>query len=240
MQHKYFFNEGVDSNYEYPPGYTVKSIPDQISILQKHLGGIITDFSFDEEALKIKYPEGYDGQYALINWKAFGISYEDAVNIAIEACACAYDNNFINRREGALGPDRLRWVERDQKVWELICAKQDNNAIIIVPCQTGLLHRGRSAKEVRLKMDDTKKQFGLNLLDVLSIIITHKNRLQSDTDLRISCIGNNYSPGANDCSPQHPFLFYDWAGVNLLTVLNSQPHATSGPATAFNPYSEAS
>jgi len=233
---EYFFNEGVVSNREYPPGYTVKSISEQIGILQKYFGDIITDFSFDEEALKIQCPEGYDGKYALINWKALGKSYEDAVNTTIKACARACGNNFVNRREGALGSDRLRWIEEDQRVWELICAKQNNNVIIIVPCQTGLLHRGRSAKEVRLKIKKTKKEFGLNLLDVLSIIITHKNRFQSDTDLRISCIGNKYSPGANDCCPQHPSLYFDnWAGINLLTI-NSQSYAASGPATAFNPY----
>src|SRR5262249_26747840 len=63
--------------------------------------------------------------------------------------------------------------------------------ILVVPCQFGLRHRGRSIRRAREAM--TPSEFALGAFAAGMMLLTHPERLQHDDDLSIDCPGDKFS-----------------------------------------------
>lgn len=120
---------------------------------------------------------------------------------------------LCNYCEDRLGPQYLQQSKRSEAMWRKLGDEQKNGSILIVPCQSGLRHRGRSVRRAREVMNAS--EFGLGAFAVGVMLLTHPERLKHYDDLWIDCAGDEYSTGAGGLFGMAPCFDFDDGGVRF-------------------------
>ena len=200
-----FVSEEVKSNYNYPEGYHVRPIAEQVARLKElfpELNGA------NLEIAKGELPEGAEGWFVIPRWDKLGKSYTEAFEQRIIPALAATFPKFYNYRKGELSAKYLRQHPRTIEMYERIVAEQEGYDILIVPAQFGLLHRGRSVRRAREMF--TANEFGLGAFAVGCMLLTHPERLVRWEQLHIDCGGDEYDWRADGGWTYCPFFyFYD-------------------------------
>ncbi len=209
-----YANEEVEPAYDrYPSGYTTpKPIPEQVEILRK-IFPQLASASVDESFARVELPAGAEGYFAIPRWQIFAPTYCEALQIVLDAVKKDRGDKFSARlKEGRhIAPQYLRQhfenVEAFQKLEEL----QPGCDILVVPCQFGLEHIGRSIRRAREVM--LKTEFGLGAFAVGVMLLTHPERIGPLDDFPLSCSGDEFI--SEDGSSFNDFLFFwrfedDW------------------------------
>jgi len=118
-----------------------------------------------------------------------------------------------------LDPQNLRSCERTKRALERIAITQADSDFLIIPAQLGLRHYDRSPDQAReffigsahapeaLARGD---EFGLGIVEISSILLTHHERLYRDQDLGMDCTGEAFAPqGDGNYSYVNTFGFED-------------------------------
>lgn len=199
-------SEEVRSTYGYLSGYTQpKSIADQVKIL-RDLFPQLASADADESFATAEIPVGAEGFFAIPRWQKLAPTYGEAVQIVLDAIKKVRAGKFTNYIEGQLGPQQLRQHVKTIEAFQTLEEAQQGRDILVVPCQFGIRHRGRSVRRAREVM--SLQEFGLGAFAIGIMILTHHNRLENYDDLWIDCPGDERSPdagGSFDCVPLFRF-----------------------------------
>ncbi|MDP1719276.1 MAG: hypothetical protein Q8L24_02525 [bacterium] len=197
-----FANEEVESSCEYPAGYKRKDFCLQSNLLRQLFPGV---GFHDEKELDRPLPEGAEGPFAVPRWEKIAPTYGEAVEKVFAMIASK--RKFRNYRESQLGPQYLRQTGHSKRFWKQIGEEQKDHDILVVPCQFGLRHKGRSVRRACEVM--SANEFGLGAFAVGVMLLTHPERLARYEDLWIDCAGDEYSFSAGsqfDYAPIFSFV----------------------------------
>lgn len=205
-----FTDEEVESSYGYLSGYKPKGITEQTNILRQLIPSVgYTNEKLAEQPL----PPNAEGWFAIPRWQKLGSTYEKALQEVLDLIKQARNGRFCNCRKGQIGPDRLRLRSKTQKALEALGQQQEGNDILVIPCQFGLRHRGRSVRRALEIMPIM--EFGLDPFTVACMLLTHPERLQHYDDLRIDCAGAEYDFGGGGSFDGAPYFRFDGDGVEF-------------------------
>jgi hypothetical protein len=227
-----FADEEVESSYGYLSGYrpNSKSIADQVKRLQELLPGI---GCANEKLAEQPIPEGAEGFFAIPRWQKVGKTYEEALQKVLDLIKQTRNGKFYNYREGKIGPDRLRLRAKTEKALETLGQQQEGNDILVIPCQFGLRHRGRSVRrglEVMPAME-----FGNDPFTIGCMLLTHPERLQHYDDLWIDCAGAEYDCGGGGAFHGAPYFCFFGDEVEFGGRFSGSANAGFGSSSGFLP-----
>lgn len=210
-----FADEEVSSNYTYPPEYKgPRNIAEQVKTIAKI-------FNLDaKQALEyIKnlpaLPDGAEGWFAIPAVDAIAKHhFPEVTDPAEKYCRAiqlvlkkiAESREFYNYREGNITPEHLRLTARTAHALELIAKTQKNSDILVVACQLGMRHRGRSTRRSREVF--VVNEFGLGSLAGGSIVLTHPERLVRFDELDMDCPGDEFSPDGDGGLSRAPIFYF--------------------------------
>lgn len=236
-----FANEEVFSDYTYPNEYNgPRPIVDQILILSEIM-------NLDpKEALEYakqlpSLPVKAEGWFAIVSnaglKKLFPQITEETerycVGVRFIFDKIAASRKFFNYRDGQILSNQLRVNSETVSALDQIASKQSGD-ILIVAGQLGMLHKGRSVRRARDCFEGN--EFGLGLIAVSSILLTHPNRLACREELGIYCLGDDF----NDFNDADSFIrsptvdFYN-DEVEVDAIYSNYPLEDYGSASAFIP-----
>jgi hypothetical protein len=222
-----FKDEAVGSERVYPSNYRVKSIEAQVTEL-KALFPVLK--SCDEKLpLRYKLPEGAEGWFAIPRWQALGATYNEALERIIEAFSTK--RRFSNRIVHRMGAQYLHMTERTALAQQVLCEQQKNNDILVVAAQTGMLHRGASARRTRIEL--ARNEYSLGTFAIAALLITHPERLSNTNTLMIDCSGDEYSAGGGDNFDRVPLFDFDIGGVEFSIFYYDRARNLWGSPTGF-------
>jgi len=223
-----FADEEVSSSYVYPNGYKVKGIAEQVATLRQ-LFPELKDATFDESIAARPLPPNAEGWFAIPRWEKLSSSYGGAVDKVLAAIKSK--RTFYNYREGQTGPEYLRQHAKTVKAFQKLGDEQKGHDILIVPCQFGLRHRGRSVRRAREVMNAV--EFGLGAFAVGCMILTHPEREVKWEQLHVDCAGDEFSPFADGVFSVAPIFLFDVGEVEFSANWYDYAHVFYGSASAF-------
>lgn len=226
-----FADEEVESNYGYLSGYKKpKGITQQCNRLRELIPGV--GFA-DEKLTEQPLPAGAEGWFAIPKWQTIAPTYGEALQKVLDLLKKTRNGKFYNYREGQLGADRLRQHQKNAKAFAKLCEQQKDHDILVVACQFGKLHAGRSVRRAREVMPIS--QFGLDPFAVACMLLTHPERLQNLNDLWIDCAGADYDCDADGQWGSAPCFHFGDGRVGFGSVYVSDSYGFYGSASAFLP-----
>ena len=233
-----YANEEVRSSYTYPKEYKgPKPINDQIKAIAKIFDldpSQALEFAKNLPAL----PDGAEGWFAIPSVDALakkhfpemegsGDKYCQAVQLVHAKIAAS--RSFYNYREGQITPAQLRVHARTAHALDLIAETQKGD-ILIVPCQLGMRHRGKSVRRAREVF--VANEFGLGSLAVASIILTHPERIREE-GLDMDCSGDEFATDADGDLSHAPIFYFGGGNVEFCVYWFAHARKYCGPASAF-------
>ena len=221
-----FADKEVESSYGYLSGYKPKDITEQTNILRQLFPGI--GFA-DEKIAEQPLPPNAEGWFAIPKWQTLAPTYGEAVEKVLAMIASK--RKFYNYRDGQLGAEYLRQHAKTVKMFQKLGDEQKRHDILIVPCQLGLRHRGRSVRRAREVMNAV--EFGLGAIAVGCMILTHPERLMNYDDLWIDCAGDEFSPDADGDFSHAPLFDFNDGGVKFNAFWYDYADEHYGSASAF-------
>jgi hypothetical protein len=221
-----FAKEEVESNFKYPSNYKVKSILEQIKIISDFFPEVKTaDYKFAENIL----PPSSEGWFAIPKWQKVATNYQGAVERVISLIKKTRRGRTHHCWELIEDVDSFSRSKRSDKAFSVLGQEQKNCDILIVPCQFGLKHRGRSIRRALEAMPSY--EFGLGAFDVGIMLLTHPERLSHCKDLWIDCPGDKLESEDLNCAPS----FFGFDGTELVFGMSykDHPHDSSGSASGM-------
>lgn len=226
-----FKDEEVKSKYTYPPEYKgPKSIAEQVATLRQ-LFPELKDVTFDESIASRPLPPNAEGWFAIPKWQTLAPTYGEAVEKVLAMIGS--ERIFYNYREGQTGPEYLRQHAKTAKMFRKLGDEQKGHDILIVPCQFGLRHRGRSVRRAREVMN--ANEFGLGAFVIGIMLLTHPEREVQWEQLHVDCAGDEFASGAVGGFSCAPFLCFRGGGLRFVTDGVDLPNEFCGSASAFLP-----
>ena len=228
-----FANEEVGSSYGYLSGYKPKGITEQTNRLRQLISGV--GFA-DEKLAEQPLPANAEGWFAITRWQKIAQTYGEALQKVLDLIKQTRDGKFYNYREGKLGPQYLRQHQKNVKAFDKLGNEQKDYDILVVACQFGKLHAGKSVRRARKVM--SSYQFGLDPFAVACMLLTHPERLQHYDDLWIDCAGAEFSDGGDGQFGLAPFFKFDDGKIRFGARWISNADGSYGSASAFLPQSD--
>ena len=231
-------DEEVSSNFGYLSGYKKPELVlDQVKVLKAQypqLGDNPTVGGEPGDVLK-----GAEGWFALPNlWRpepALSGTYNDHVVGVLDLIKQDRNGKFHNFRDGQLGPERLRQSAVTEAAMRKLSEEQGHPDILVVACQFGITHRGRSVRRAREVMVD-QNQFGLGAFAVGIMLLTHPDRLKHLDDLWIDCAGDEFNDPDADARFVHaPRFGFDDGRVKFGALHVGHAHDSYGSVSGFLP-----
>ncbi len=152
----------------------------------------------------------------LPDWPVYNLAMNELLNVV-----AASDKKFVDYTERNVGPKRLRLTQKTEEVYAKLEALMPGD-VMIVPVQTGLLHRGKSVQRARVTFEE--QEFGLCAFAVGCILLTHPERLKHVDHLWIDCAGSEFAPDSGEvftCFPCWGFngskLGFRWSRVSFFS-----------------------
>lgn len=236
-----YADEECKSNYEYPGEYRgPKPIEEQIKALAKILKfdpSHALDFAKSLRAL----PEGAEGWFAVPSVDALAAKHFPKVADPAEKYCQAVrlihkkisaSRSFYNYRKGQITPKQLRVSTRTLEALGKLAEAQKGD-ILIVAGQLGLRHAGKSVRRAREVF--TANEFGLTILMIGSIILTHPERLVRWDELDMDCAGDEFSDSADGAFSRAPYFYCYDDNVRFDAYKISYYIDDYGAASAFLP-----
>lgn len=223
-----FANEEVRSGCVcvYPADYKVKEITEQTNILRQ----LFSEISYANENLASQpLPANAEGWFAIPRWQKLASTYNEAVKKVLELIK----QQRNGKHEYKLGEQYLRQRERTVNKFQVLGDQQKDCDILVVACQFGLLHRGRSVRRAHAVFKTN--EFGLGTFEVGCMLLTHPERLVSFDDLWIHCAGDEYSPDTVGVFSSAPDFYFLRGKVSFDTYWFGSAHSYFGSASAFLP-----
>ncbi len=234
-----YADEEVKSLYDYPSGYSVKSLEQQTDILRKALPELSlgTDVAghvafLEEFRSKTKLPVGAEGFFIVPRWQKVAATYGEALEKVL--ALLAKSRKFYNYRTGQLGEKQLRQSIRTSAMLAKL-AEGTPGDFIIIPAQLGLRHRGRSVRRAREVF--VANEFGLDAFEVACILLTHPEREQIWEQLHIDCAGDEFSADADGQFDGAPCVSFNDGKLEFGTNDVGNAGGYYGSASGFFPQS---
>lgn len=225
-----FADEEVSSSYTYPEGYKLKGVAEQVQAL-KSLFPELKDATYDESIATKPLPPNAEGWFAIPRWEKLGSSYGEAVEKVLTTIKSK--RTFYNYREGQTGPEYLRQHVKTEKAFQKLGDEQKGHDILIVPCQLGMRHRGRSVRRAREVMNAV--EFGLGAFTVGCMILTHPEREVKWKQLHMDCAGDEFAPDADGDFSYAPFFFFSVGKVKFRAYWFDGAYGKFGSVSGFLP-----
>ena len=219
-------NEEVPSDRVYPPAYKVRPIEFQVTELRRafpSLGNCM------EKMARKPVPEGAENWFAIPRWQVLAPTYNEAVEMVIGVLGSR--RKFQNRIIGRMGETHLRQTERSKLAEQLLADQQQGCDILVVGTQAGMLHRGCSARRVRVSL--AGNEFALGAFACACILLTHPERLSCEDTLMIDCGGDEYSVQGNVSFDRVPLFDFDISGVEFSIFYEDRARNLWGTPTGF-------
>jgi hypothetical protein len=156
--------------------------------------------------------------------RAIGLVHKDLSSLR------KFHNYYAKEMDGR----HLRVRPRTAEALRLIYQMQGNSDILVVAAQLGMCHRGRSARRAEAVM--RTNEFGLDGLAIGSILLTHPERAQHQTELDMCCTGEEFSVDANDNRNFVPFYAFIDVGLKYGVNLRDHHDPHLGQVTAYIPH----
>lgn len=221
-----FKEEEVASNRVYPPTYRVRPIEAQVTAL-KTLFPVLE--GCQEKLARKPLLEGAEAWFAIPRWGSLAPTYNEAVEMLLDVLSTK--RKVSNRIVGKLGEKYLRQSERSKLAEKILAEQQGGNDILVVPAQAGMLHRGCSARRTRASL--AGNEFGLGMFSILSLLLTHPERLSTADTLMIDCGGDEYSVRSDYTFDRVPLFDYDIGGVEVSIFYEDRARNLWGTPTGF-------
>jgi hypothetical protein len=226
-----FADEEVASSYGYFSGYRKpKGITKQTNRLRELFPGI--GFA-DEKLAEQSFPDGAEGWSAIPRWQKIAKTYPEAVQIVLDLIKKACNGKFCNYREGQIDAQHIRQSAKTVEMFHSLGEQQKDYDILVVPCQFGKRHAGRSVRRAREVMMGL--QFGLDAFSVGIMLLTHPERLQRYEDLWIDCAGDEFSGGGDSSFDRAPCFYFGDGGVGFVAFDVGFASGGYGSSSAFGP-----
>jgi hypothetical protein len=174
-------------------------------------------------------PAGAEAWFAIPRWQALAPTYSEAVEMMLAVLATR--RKLSNRIIGKTGEKYLRQSERSKLAEKILAEQQQDNEILVVAAQAGMLHRGSSARRTRVAM--AGNEFGMGVFAMGCILLTHPERLSSGETLMIDCSGDEYSVRADYTFDRVPLFDYDMAGIEFSIFYEDRARNLWGTPTGF-------
>ena len=184
-----YADEEVESTYDYPKGFSIKSVTEQLAIWQKEFPNL--DASHVLDLAKGDLPEGSEGWGVIPKPSKFG-NYYQALEEMLELLGKS--RIFQNCREGELDEKHLRLKKETADILAKLEAKTPGDYLVI-PFQFGLKHRGRSIR--RPIGCFAAKELGFGPFELAALLLTHQDRITGTNHFYIDCAGCEYSLSAD-------------------------------------------
>lgn len=222
-----YLDEAVGSDRHYPHSYKIKPVEAQVTMLRE----IFPTLSTVDEKIPHTYalPEGAEGWFAIPRWQSIAATYNDALELMIEAMARR--RRFSNRIVHRMGAQYLRLTERTAAAQQILCEQQKDNDILIVAVQAGMLHRGSSARRTRVEL--ARNEYSLGTFATAALLLTHPERLSVSNTLLIDCSGDEYSAGGDEVFDRVPLFDFDIGGVEFSIFYHDRARNLWGSPTGF-------
>jgi hypothetical protein len=223
-----FADEEVRSSYVYPNGYKVKGIAEQVATLRQFFPEL-KDATFDEELAARPLPPNAEGWFAIPRWEKLGLCYGVAVDKVLMTIKSK--RTFYNYCEGQTGPEYLRQHTKTVKAFQKLGRQQKGHDILIVPCQFGLRHRGRSVRRAREVF--AANEFGLGVYEIGIMLLTHPEHEVCFKQLHIDCAGDDFRQHADSNFSGVPLFVFDHDEIGFSARWCGGANVYFGSATAF-------
>lgn len=197
-----FADEEAESSYKYPSEYKgAKPIEEQIKAIAE-IYGIDPTQAFEYAKNLPALPEGAEGWFAVPAVGAVAKKhFPEITDPAEQYCAVILfalgkikdSRSFYNYRENEITPKQIRLCIRTARMIEKIAEMQNGSDILIIACQLGMRHRGKSVRRARETF--MANEFGLGSLIGASIALTHTERYVRSDELDTDLPGDEFSGG---------------------------------------------
>ena len=216
--------EGVPAEYGYPLTWALRPVEEQLA----ELAILLPDLRCEVE-IPASLPHAAEGWLVVPKPSSIADTYNDAFQRVL-GLLTRDPSSFNNGREGKLGPEHLRLVDRSNQVLDELQRSAPGDYLVL-GIQCGLRHRAISVSEARDSFGE--REFGLGPLEVVSLLLTHPDRLSDYDHLGIDCPGCAYAPEAE--SEHSHSLYFIWDGGGLyLDCSSADANAPGfGSASAF-------
>src|SRR3989344_4106562 len=221
-----FADEEVQSSYAYHKGYKVKGITEQTNILRQLFPGI--GFA-DEKLAEQPLPPNAEGWFAIPKWQTLAPPYGEAVEKVLAMIGSK--RTFYNYRKGQTGPEYLRQHAKTVKMFQKLGDEQKDHDILVVPCQFGLRHKGRSIRRDREVF--MANEFGLGAFAIGIMLLTHPKREVQLEQLHVDCAGDEFSPDADGGFSYAQLFFFRGGEVRFSAYWCDHASGCCGSASAF-------
>jgi hypothetical protein len=221
-----FKDEEGGSNRVYPSTYRERPVEAQVTELRKmfpSLGGCL------EKLSRKPLPAGAEAWFAIPRWQALASTYSEAVEMMLGVLATR--RKFSNRIIGKLSGKYLRQSERSRLAEKILAEQQQDNDILVVAAQAGMLHRGSSARRTRVAL--AGNEFSLGVFAMGCMLLTHPERLSTGETLMIDCSGDEYSVRADYTFDRVPLFDYDLGGIEFSIFYEDRARNLWGTPTGF-------
>lgn len=223
-----FADEEAQSNYAYPKGYKVKEITEQTNILRQLFPSI--GFA-DEKIAEQPLSSNAEGWFAIPKWQTLAPTYGEAVEKVLAMIRSK--RTFCNYRKGQTGPEYLRQHAKTVKMFQKLGDEQKDHDILVVPCQFGLRHKGRSVRRAREVF--MANEFGLGAFVIGIMLLTHPEREVQWEQLHVDCAGDEFDSDADASFDGAPYFYFNDGKVMFDTYRVDYPYAYYGSASSFLP-----
>lgn len=234
-----YSDEEVESEYVYPDEYKGPR-PLDVQILKiGEIFGLDTAKALENAKNLPELPEGAEGWFAIPAIKAVAKKHFSDIDgqpeqyckvIQFALDKIAESRSFYNYRKGEIDPEHIRLTARTEKMLEQLAESQGNPEILIIPCQLGMRHRGRSTRRARVRF--APDEFGFGSLMGPSVALTHPERFVRSSELDMDLPGDEFSHDGDGDFGGAPFLFSD-GEVGFDACYVDGTHRVCGSASAF-------
>lgn len=218
--------------YRYPKNHSVRSIRTQENRLRElfpQLG------KANLEVAEADLPQGAEGWFAIPCWEKLAKNYVSAVREQVMPALAKEMKGFRNYLDGTYGPTltvpHLRQNQESIEAYQTLKKHQESPDILLVPAQFGCVYRGCPVEEARQRFQP--EEFGLGILAVAAMLLTHPNRLLDWNQLQIDCGGDEYRRTSNGKWEEAPIFLAKDNQTHFNARLVSLRNNKFGTATGF-------
>jgi hypothetical protein len=152
-----------------------------------------------------RIPAGAEGWFAILRpqaliteeLKSSWFPYKGTVERVLDSIKEARKGALCDCFNGVVNSHRRH--QKTEEAYKKLCIQQNDSDILVVACQFGKHHAGRSVYQAREVMPES--EFGLDSLAVASMLLTHPERFQPDNKSWIDCAGAEYFEEEWDWAP---------------------------------------
>ncbi|MBU0648499.1 hypothetical protein KJ969_00060 [Patescibacteria group bacterium] len=215
-----FADEEVKSNLGYPDGFRIRTPEEQLKVWEKHFPKLNRGHVLELAGKPLS--DSAEGWAVIPKPSKIGKTYHQALDKMLKLIA--QSRKFQNWREGELGPEYVRLVEKTKQILNKL-EKETMGDFLVFPFQFGLRWAcSKSMRWVRTYFSDN--EFGLGPYEVAALLATHPDRITASGQLYIDCAGSEYSPSVGGLLQGR--LYFYWGDVGKCLGLNYRRHGDGG------------